>query len=329
MDSSEQLIADSLSKHAADAPSDDRLLAAVHARLRRRRTGRTIGAVVVAAAAVATAITASHGVGAFTKEPQTAQAPAPGWHWESFRTVQVQVPSSWTQYISGPAPCSMPVTPAAPVIGRLNGWPGSSEYTCGTAVLPLAKRQQYLWFNDVQAPGIKRYDGGWTEETRVVGGVKLSVLTKDDALRRKILDSARPITSTDFYGCSPHQPAKRPIGTPDVQVTSASICEYWNGSLIAGSAVPADRVLEITGQLLAPPQPRDPGPIPAGCKDSRARTFVVLLEAEGRTWQVHLSFTRCVPYTGAALAIAQLGPHHQLQPFDAFVSDARVAAPRR
>ena len=56
MDRSEQLIADSLSKHAADAPTDDHLLTGVHARLRRRRTSRAVGAVVVAAAAVATAI---------------------------------------------------------------------------------------------------------------------------------------------------------------------------------------------------------------------------------------------------------------------------------
>ena len=200
MDSSEHLIADSLSKHAADAPSDERLLAAVHARLHRRRTGRTIGAAVVAAALVAAAITASHNLANQVRtDPQTAQAPAPaaGWRWESFNTVQVQVPTTWVQYISGPAPCTTFANSAIPSIGRLNGWLSKNWYTCRDAVLPLNKRQPYLWFGDVQAAGIKQYDGGWTEETRLVGGTKISVLTNDDTLRRRIVDSARPITGTE------------------------------------------------------------------------------------------------------------------------------------
>lgn len=318
MDRSEQLITDSLSKHAADAPSDDRLLVAVHTRLHRRRTGRMIGAAVLAAAAVATAITATHLQ--LRTDPQVAQNPQPGWRWESFRTVQVQVPSSWTQYVSGPAPCTFMANSAVPTIGRLNGWPASKVYTCNTAVLPLARRQPYLWFNDVQAPGIKRYDGGWTEETRVVGGVKLSVLTKDDALRRTILDSARPITGTDYYGCTAHQPADRQNGKPTAQITAASICEYWNGSLIASSNVPPEKVLELTGELLSPPQPRSgPGPIPVGCQDPARREYVIHLRADNQSWPIHVSYTTCsVHYRPSGLDLIQSGPHHQTQGADTF-----------
>ena len=311
----ERLLADSLAKHAADAPTDAHLLEAVHARLRRRRTGRSIGAVVVAAAAVATALTATHGL---NTQPQTAQQ-TPGWRWESFKTVQVQVPSSWSQYISGPAPCTTFTNQAVPTIGRLNGWPASREYTCTTPVIPLAQRQPYLWFNDVQVPGIKHYDGGWTEETRVVGGVKLSVLTKDDALRRKILDSAQPITDTDYYGCAPEEPAKTPTTTPTVQITSASVCEYWQGSLIAGSSVPDEVVSSLAAQLLAPPRVTSgPGWLPA-CQDPAARTYVVHLRAGDRTWPIAVPYTTC--YGGSsspALDLIQLGPHHQLQPADTF-----------
>lgn len=97
MDATEDLVAACLSHHAADAPSDDGLLSEVQHRL-RRRTGRTIGAAVLACAAVATAIIATHSL-------------------NELRT--------------------------APSIGRPD---------------------------DVQAPGITQYDGGWTEETRSVGG---------------------------------------------------------------------------------------------------------------------------------------------------------------
>ena len=69
MDVSEKLIADSLSRHAADAPSDAELLPGVHRRLRRRRSGRTIGAAVLASAVIATAITASHNLSTELKPP--------------------------------------------------------------------------------------------------------------------------------------------------------------------------------------------------------------------------------------------------------------------
>ncbi|MFG1910776.1 hypothetical protein [Kribbella sp. NPDC048928] len=329
MDSTEQLITDSLSKHAADAPSDDRLLDAVHARLHRRRTGRALGAVVVAAAAVATAFTASHTQ--LHTDPQIAQTLPAGWHWESFKTVQVQVPSTWTQYISGPAPCTLLTTPSSPTIGRLDGWPESRRYTCSTAVLPLSQRRQYLWFGDVQAPGITRYDGGWIEETRVVGGVKLSVLTKDDALRNKILDSARPITGTDPYGCSPQRPARGPNQPPDLagQVTSASICEYWNGSLIAGSAVPADKLLELSAQVLAALQLRSVPLAQAGCNDPAAREFVVLLHSGNKTQPVHLSYSVCSPVTRAAMTITLTGPHNQLEPAKLFDPPKSFKPPHR
>ncbi|HET6743894.1 MAG TPA: hypothetical protein VFH76_33375 [Kribbella sp.] len=329
MDSNEQLIADSLSKHAADAPSDDRLLDAVHARLHRRRTGRALGAVVVAAAAVATAITASHTQ--LNTDAPIAQNLAPGWRWESFRTVQVQVPSTWTQYVSGPAPCTILSDPAVPIVGRVNGWPESRRYSCATPVIPLDERRPYLWFDDVQAPGVTRYDGGWTEETRVVGGVKLSVLTKDDALRDKILDSARPIAGTDPYGCSPQQPVQVSIQAPDIreQVTSASVCEYWNGSLIAGSAVPAGQVAELSRQVIADLQTRSVPPVPAGCNDPAAREFVVLLHTGNKTQAVHLPYSVCFAYNGAVLDIIRSGPHHQLEPAQLFDPPSSFTPPRR
>ncbi|MFD7160296.1 hypothetical protein ACFV9C_37300 [Kribbella sp. NPDC059898] len=309
----ERLIADSLTKHAADAPTDDHLLAGIHARLHRRRTHRALGAVVIAAAAVATAITASQG----TTHPQPAQQ-TPSWRWESFKRVEVQVPATWTQYISGPAPCTFMANSAVPSIGRVNGWSASREYTCRTPVIPLAQRQPYLWFDDVQKPGIKRYDGGWTEETRAVGGVKVSVLTKDDALRRKILDSARPISGTDSYGCSPEQPADEPFTKPPAQFTSASLCEYWQGSLIAGSAVSAGSARELADRIPDPNEPVRPAPVPYGCQDPAPRVYILHLRAEGQTWSVRYSYNSCVNLVPRIIDFLPLGPHKQLEPADTF-----------
>jgi hypothetical protein len=310
MDASEQLIADTLSKHAGDAPSDDHLLAAVHTRrLRRRRSGRAVGAVVLAAAAVATALTASQD----RATPQIAQDPAPGWRWESYKTVEVQVPDRWNQYISGAAPCLGPGD-SGPAVGRLNDWLGNRRLPCVVAVMPLAERKDYLWFNDVQAPGIKRYDGGWTEETRLVGGVKLSVLTQDDALRERILDSVRPITQTDYYGCTPRDPGDQPGKLGEDAVTSVEVCEYFDGSLVAGSRLTGKPAAELARGLTGRPTTGTMEPA-TGCQDPDPRIFVITVHTRTTAWPVRIAYTTCRPHQALDDLIRQ-GPHRQSQPSD-------------
>jgi hypothetical protein len=294
MDASEKLFTDSLAQHADDAPTDDHLLSDVHARLHRRRTGRAIGTVVLAAAVVATAITATHSLTEMRTDPQVSRPgpPGPGWRWESYKTMQVQVPASWTQYMSGPAPCTT-FGKTVPSIGRYNDWLGKSGYTCEDAVLPLNRRQPYVWFNDVQAPGVKQYDAGWTEETRLVAGTKISVLTKDDALRRRILDSARPITGTDYYGCTPTAPAPQGTGlkTAD-RITSAGLCEYWRGKLVAGSNLAAGPAAAFAQRVNNSPE----APPPAraeGCGNVNQRTFVVTLHTRGTSYPVWITSDYC------------------------------------
>jgi hypothetical protein len=346
MDRSEQLIADSLSKHAADAPTDDRLLARVHGRLRRRRIGRSVGTVVLACAAVATAITATHSVtteGGTDAQVARPDAPAPGWRWESYKTAQVQVPSNWTQYISGPAPCTTFANSAVPSIGRLNGWLGKGWYTCGDAVLPLSRRQPYVWFDDVQAPGIKQYDAGWTEETRLVAGTKISVLTKDDALRRRILDSARPITGTDYYGCAPTNlgPHGTGLDAKD-QISSADVCEYWRGSLVSGSRLGAGTATAFARRVSSSPE----GPQSArakGCGNVDQRTFVVTLHGRAQSYPVWIIADPCVEdhtfstddgttqrrADSTTLGLIRHGVHNPHQPSDTFDPVRPITPPNR
>lgn len=291
MDAHEKLIMTSLSKHATEAPSDEDLLAAVHDRLQRRRTGRTLGAAVLACAVVATAITATHSItNDLRTDPEVARpgTPEAGWRWESYNTVQVQVPQDWTQHISGPAPCPGMSSMSKPIVGRYNGWFGRSGYVCEDAVLPVERRLQYLWFNDVQAPGTKQYDAGWTEETRLVAGVKISVLTQDDALRKRILDSARPITGTDYYGCAPTDSGAHGNGLDSGdRITSASICEYWQNTLVAGSLFNGERAAKLAQRLATSPA----GPPPAwaeGCHDPDMRTYVVTLHGHTNSYPVRI-----------------------------------------
>jgi hypothetical protein len=260
-DPTETLLTESLDRHAADAPEDHELLMTVHSRLRRRRTGRAVGAAVLAAAAIAATVTVSQSLSSEVGPAKTTDGVAmAGFRWESYKTAQVQVPQSWTYFVSGAAPCGLSTTP---VVGRYSPWLTRTRSGCAVAVLPLAERQQYVWFDDVQKPGIKQYDGGWTEETREVGGVHISVLTKDDGLRERILDSAIPLTSrADAYGCEQdgYLPLNGGEGTqppPTLgKVTAVDICEYWGArdsrqsSLISGSRLDGSQASTLASRII-------------------------------------------------------------------------------
>ncbi|GAA1594050.1 hypothetical protein GCM10009789_55170 [Kribbella sancticallisti] len=320
----ESVLTETLDRHAAEAPADDALLSGVHRRLRRRRTGRTISVAVLACAAVAAGVSVGNSL---TPEVTPAQSPvaepqstpvgeaemaakrlsnqhagATSWRWESYKNVQVQVPASWNNYVSGPAPCAQ-----GPTVGRFGPWL-EGRRSCAVAVRPLAERQEYLWFDDVQQPGVKQYDGGWTEETRDVGGVHVSVLTRNDALRKRVLDSAVEHDGPDVYGCT-----STDVGGPEAgkalsslgTVTAVNICEYWGGGV---SEVP-EKVL-ISGSRLVGAQAKAVGAALTGgrvitpegnefrysnCSDDGGRTFKITAYGTGGTWSTVVRYSTCYP----------------------------------
>jgi hypothetical protein len=154
--------------------------------------------------------------------------------WESYGGVELQVPASWGYGMTGWPPCLQKASDE-PYVGRPIG--AIPAIGCSEPVAPLDKRKAYLWFDAYRAPpGLKNHDGGWVEETRVVAGVALTVLSDDATLRGRMLDSAREVRETDAYGC----PVDHPITTgPDLrpdsgtgglatvgQVESITVCRY-------------------------------------------------------------------------------------------------------
>ncbi len=318
MDASEQRIADSLTRHAADAPSDHDLLSTVHGRLRRRRTGQVIGAAVLAVVVVAAGLGVTQSLRTEPPPaPQPSPAPvqvgpaAPGWRWESYKTAQVQVPAAWKDYIAGPAPCSF-LRGGVPLVGRFYDWLPRDHYVCDFPVYPLKDRQPYVWFDDVQAPGIKQYDGGWSEETRVVGGTKVTVLAPTEAQRRRIIDTARPIGATDAYGCTPTDSGAGTEMRTEL-ATGAEICEYFEDSLIASSRVPGRPASQL-GKALLKDLARPSAPPIEGCHNRSPRTYVVKLHSGARSWTMRLVHDVCVPGYLDSTNILRTGPHNDYDP---------------
>lgn len=231
LDHTTRLLERSLNQHADDAPSDGPLLTTVRARLRRRRTVRTVGAAVLASVSVAAAIAVATAIERETLpvNPTVARAPD-GLRWESYGGLEVLVPATWGYAADPSQPCL-----AKPGVRPFVRRPGMlTTGGCAGRLSALNARASYVWFDSGQAAGRKAFDHGWAWETRVVAGTPLTVLSDDAALRRTILDSARAISGTDVYGCAPsHAVAFRPTERPEGdglgsvgRVESVSVCSY-------------------------------------------------------------------------------------------------------
>jgi hypothetical protein len=345
LESTEALLTATLDRQATAAPTDAALLSGVHQRLRRRRTGRVVGAAVLACAAVAVAVTAGQ---TLTTDVTPTPADSPrigdvaakaGWRWESYKTVQVQVPAKWDNYVSGPAPCPGFSGSMLGTVGRFSPWL-NGRLTCGVAVLPLADRHEYLWFDDVQKPGVKQYDGGWTEETRDVNGVHISVLTRDNALRQEILDSAVKIDGLDTYGCKPSlgEPSESDEGVLGA-VTSVEICEYWSGGLTPTAQKPLisgarleGRQATAMGQALNDPKllPAKATP-PTGCGDDAGRrTYELTLRGPDGTWHRTFTYSVCEQVVGPSIfELIRTGVRKPAQPSDILDPPGTLTPPVR
>jgi len=301
-DPTETLLAQSLDRQAAQAPRDHDLLDQVHARLRRRRSGRTAGSLVLACAAVATGIFGIHSVldTAPKTTPDTVPAtqispgpptPEAGWRWESYRTIQLQVPSSWGFGTTDQPPCLVKEKVAG-YVGRTGMVPGIG---CSERLPEPAVRAPYVWFATRQPVGIKTTGDGWTEETRELDGVKVAVFTGDDALRRRIFDSITPIVSVDGHGCPPVVPVDKeggPALTTVGPIRSISVCSYDGNVLSASSRLDADQAKAIAAAILA--APAGGGPDQPRCIDFSP--VDLLLKVDGSSAhdaEVTIRYSRC------------------------------------
>jgi hypothetical protein len=320
------LVTRALLIHADSAPTGDTLLADFRHRLHRRRRVRTIGTGVLACTAVAATVT---GVGVLRDGPVPtagpsvpASAPADGpangsaddgWHWESYRTVQVQVPDNWTDTFYSHLWTCRPITYAhpsddvakTPQVGRpVRG--AVTMQDCGP-VSRLAERVPHLWFGEVdRSPGVYRYDHGWLEEVRVVNGVHLSAFGNDPALLKRILDSAAPIDGKDAYGCSPTPPpvvgdGRRPTG-PGLdgigKVETVSICGYGidglpqDAGLLAGAAISGSSARQLVSAFRAAPVGSGPNDA-YDCQIPFRDDLLVTVRGSAGVQEVSVRYTSC------------------------------------
>ena len=223
--------------------------------------------VLVAGTAVGVGLVTRHdgglaGPNGPTTVPQTSQAvsdlppPDPGWRYESYRDVVVQVPDSWG-YASSPGSDWCAATgqdsgtrfPSQPYVDTNNGFGGVLAIGCSNMADPdplgmQAPEQYWATHLSLGSPydpansvpdGDTEYDG-WTRIVATVGHARFTLLADEPhlAVAHRIVDSAR-VVELDHNGCDATSPIQaglfpRPQHAFDLgtigRVDAIAVCQY-------------------------------------------------------------------------------------------------------
>jgi len=237
----EEVMRSGLAERAEQAP--ERLTEPFVGRRGRRTRNWLVGGTAAAVAATVIGVSllsgTTGGPGPGTGDRTSASDPVAGvpddWRAESYGGVQVWMPPSWETGAApfeasweGGAVLDCRDQPDGPYAGR----PVMQSDMCTTFD---PDRQQtpaddFVWVGSVLEPGTVDLGGGYVEETVVVGGVHVTVTTKDADLRSRILGSVEAVT-IDANGCRTgiSTPLK-PEGPPEIVATSLSVCLYQTDS---------------------------------------------------------------------------------------------------
>ena len=241
--------------------------------------------------------------------PEREKPAAPGWRWESYGGVEVQVPDKWGYGGTAWPPCmDLSDEQQHGYVGRPGGAIPAIGCT-GPSVPPLDKRAPYLWFRPSAEPGVQEHDAGWVEETRTVHGLALTVFSDDAALRTRILDSAGPASD----GCpAEHAVATNPGTRPDPgpggvaamgPVESITICRYALGEdkrpaasrVLSSSHLSGGDAQAVVRAILAAPEgggPNEPGSCAPEASDGDEALLLMVRDGT-RTQEVVVHYSGC------------------------------------
>lgn len=159
----------------------------------------------------------------------TPAEPAPGFRWESFRNVVVQVPTTWAYAHSPQADwCAEPRRDFAtkPFVDLWRGQVLVSDVLC-TGDFPASHQGMHLSFlpagEQPDVPAVAE----WTYSSRVVGEAGLWLLAppEERELANRILESA-VVVPADHNGCSVEYPRTTLVDLQDYLNSEVTVCLY-------------------------------------------------------------------------------------------------------
>jgi hypothetical protein len=222
--------------------SDDR--PPVHRPRVRRRLGRALTAVVATAALVAMSFLAMRSepvTRVFTASGRAAiESAAPGWRWEMWANVQLQVPDTWDR--------AQDLRRACFIEDQLDGFvsrPSDGgimedcpDWAQAPTTMPNLAFLDEFAFPGTPGPGTRSYPHAKVTVAKV-GSVSVMITAPGDALTRRILDSAQMVVGADAAGCpvgaqAPILGHAVPTGPSIAHLTDVdlvSVCRYYRGGL--------------------------------------------------------------------------------------------------
>jgi hypothetical protein len=248
----------------------DPLLPPVRERIARRRIRWILAGAVTAACATAGG-GAAVAIGTAGGGTDHRPAPVSGWRWESSRGLEFQVPADWgiNDFHCGSPVHATVIRAVGPQLDCELRNPPRVELAMidAFAAVPRGLPAHTVTFGNVRgqrAEAARGPDGwyrGWfkVESPRAT----LTVLTRDAATARHILDSARPVT-VDHLGCptrdtdstlpaTPAGPSFVPAGQVSAVACLYAVAEPDNGLLMASAVIPTATVPALAAALDAAP----------------------------------------------------------------------------
>ncbi|MEN0069879.1 MAG: hypothetical protein AAGC63_02615, partial [Propionicimonas sp.] len=229
--------------------------------------------------------------------------PQPGWRWESFRDVVVQVPGDWGYDVApSSAWCINEDWPTAPYVDLAHNLGAVPAILC-EGVMPADKLVPHLVMAPEQVAATESLPDGWETHRLAVGEVVLTVVTDADGatLAEQILATAR-VVAVDHNGCPTDAvPATSRVDLAGFAGFPIVVCAYdtdpnaWPG-LRSSSRLVDEAATRAWDAIFAAPGGGGPDGTAAQCGGLPADPDTVLL-VEGTA--VGFAFSGC---TGNGLA---------------------------
>ena len=220
-----------------------------------------------------------------TAAAQPKASSAPGFRWESYRDVQVEVPDTWG-YARAPQSdyCIYKSKPSEPYVDLNRGGGAVAAIGCGDA---LRDDQQAMHLSFTPAAGEKPWSANsktWKQHSRIVGQARITVTASkaDTDLADRILNSAVVVPAgVNPAGCPVQLPAVQPVELDGLDAGELTVCLYDREGEPAGlrSSVVLTGAEATTAwqSVLTAPDGGGPDMAPATCGDAKGWPMLLLV----------------------------------------------------
>lgn len=308
----ERRVTEALESGAEQAPDATGLAAAARERNRRRVRARTTGVVAATVLAVAAvSVTVALGGGDGSRSPSVVDTPSstttsavvdPDSRVETFRDLEITVPSSWgygslaTWCLNGKSAPDQPVVErpggAMPSIGCTEPESGYGAQFFDASFFDPAYSPGHLEQVEVNSDGPQTYPAGsWLGyQTDASGDLAVIVVAPTEAVAGAILDSASTVTGADANGCA----VRRAGAAAELEPGTVSVCRYaQDGWLEQSERLGGDDATAALAAIEAARSMRDqrgPGP----CDEAATLPGTTVLLGHDGDWTRVTFGTDCV-----------------------------------